>query len=61
MPTPLHNETLASPGRAGILAGSAAVRTPHLARKLRLHDYFALAFGTMIGTGSVEAAPQAQP
>jgi basic amino acid/polyamine antiporter, APA family len=24
---------------------------PHLARKLRLHDYFALAFGTMIGTG----------
>ncbi len=22
-----------------------------LARKLRLHDYFALAFGTMIGTG----------
>jgi APA family basic amino acid/polyamine antiporter len=51
MPTPLHNETLASPGRAGILAGSAAVRTPHLARKLRLHDYFALAFGTMIGTG----------
>src|SRR5260370_19868652 len=23
----------------------------HLARKLRLHDYFALAFGTMIGTG----------
>jgi amino acid transporter len=24
---------------------------PALARKLRLHDYFALAFGTMIGTG----------
>jgi APA family basic amino acid/polyamine antiporter len=24
---------------------------PTLARKLRLHDYFALAFGTMIGTG----------
>src|SRR5271169_3387888 len=24
---------------------------PVLARKLRLHDYFALAFGTMIGTG----------
>ena len=24
---------------------------PSLARKLRLHDYFALAFGTMIGTG----------
>jgi len=24
---------------------------PGLARKLRLHDYFALAFGTMIGTG----------
>ena len=24
---------------------------PNLARKLRLHDYFALAFGTMIGTG----------
>lgn len=24
---------------------------PKLARKLRLHDYFALAFGTMIGTG----------
>src|SRR5271155_744632 len=23
----------------------------HLARKLRLHDYFALAFGTMVGTG----------
>src|SRR5262250_3166244 len=23
----------------------------HLARKLRLHHYFALAFGTMIGTG----------
>src|SRR6201998_2851522 len=23
----------------------------HLARKLRLHDYFAMAFGTMIGTG----------
>ena len=51
MPTPLHNETLASPGSAGFLAASAAVRTPHLARKLRLHDYFALAFGTMIGTG----------
>jgi APA family basic amino acid/polyamine antiporter len=51
MPTPLHNETLASPGSAGILPGSAAVRTLHLARKLRLHDYFALAFGTMIGTG----------
>jgi basic amino acid/polyamine antiporter, APA family len=25
--------------------------SPKLARKLRLHDYFALAFGTMIGTG----------
>src|SRR2546430_11049452 len=24
---------------------------PALARKLKLHDYFALAFGTMIGTG----------
>jgi len=24
---------------------------PRLARKLRLHDYFALAFGTMVGTG----------
>src|SRR5271163_2490556 len=24
---------------------------PALARKLRLHDYFSLAFGTMIGTG----------
>src|SRR5260370_17533935 len=24
---------------------------PALARKLRLYDYFALAFGTMIGTG----------
>jgi amino acid transporter len=26
-------------------------KAPTLARKLRLHDYFALAFGTMIGTG----------
>src|SRR6202049_2448952 len=51
MPPPVHNETSASPGSAGILAGSAAVRAPHLAHKLKLHDYFALAFGTMIGTG----------
>lgn len=30
---------------------TSAMTSPKLARKLRLHDYFALAFGTMIGTG----------
>jgi basic amino acid/polyamine antiporter, APA family len=30
---------------------ATSTKTPTLARKLRLHDYFALAFGTMIGTG----------
>jgi amino acid transporter len=52
MPTPFPGDLTASTGSAGIRAGSGgAVRTPSLARKLRLHDYFALAFGTMIGTG----------
>jgi amino acid transporter len=31
--------------------GTDRITLPNLARKLRLHDYFALAFGTMIGTG----------
>jgi APA family basic amino acid/polyamine antiporter len=31
--------------------GADRITLPTLARKLRLHDYFALAFGTMIGTG----------
>ena len=38
-------------GSAGIPAGSSPATPPKLARKLRLHDYFALAFGTMVGTG----------
>ncbi|MBV8515236.1 MAG: APC family permease [Acidobacteria bacterium] len=39
-------------GTAGIPAGSlSASASPKLARKLRLHDYFAMAFGTMVGTG----------
>src|SRR5580698_1763820 len=43
------SDNLSSVGSVGIPAGSSSA--PKLARKLRLHDYFALAFGTMIGTG----------
>src|ERR1700752_3901720 len=34
-----------------LAAGMFDAPAAHLARKLRLHDYFAMAFGTMIGTG----------
>src|SRR5580698_10410292 len=45
------SDNVSSVGSVGVPAGSSSA--PKLARKLRLHDYFALAFGTMIGTGWV--------
>src|ERR1700760_2782935 len=46
------SENVKAVSSAGALAGSRSqTASPKLARKLRLHDYFALAFGTMIGTG----------
>jgi basic amino acid/polyamine antiporter, APA family len=51
MTTPSEPATVSSLGGGAAMGRIDGTNRLTLARKLRLHDYFALAFGTMIGTG----------